>query len=526
MRFVALVLCLVTAAPATAQLKEKLTEAQARKRIAALRTDFAKQEADYLALVTKARADLERAAARYAADKDAAAYQDAIHNYHWAITGNSALGEIGKTIASLRELHKILDDPEMTKRGYGELATREALKNYQWVERNVWARMIDPVVPAAAVDRSYLSKKPIKLLMAGDSITDYMDPGVTMPDYLDSRFQILGQGLAGHSVHSWFTSGSTPAVLAWQPDIVIIMLGTNGTTAAMADSESKPGSREKVLAKYRDDLLSLRKLESKPQVVLVTVPAQGPGLWHQGVPAMWELQSHIARENRFPLIDMSKALAGTLSEIPNGHAFCANRKTVGKWSHSFDDAHCSNGPAMAKYYGLVARQVLEPEKWYNLNLSTSATASPDWKEAWLLAQCMRDPVLSPDRALGMQKSKVDDGYKIVPHEGKIKRGKANGEVSFLRPKTGGDFYIMPSRTHSLTFGRPYQVHSNTPPRDVSFPARYDVTGTLTRGDGRPASGISIALGKQSTTTNAAGRFTFAGVQGNIIEHEMTIEPVR
>src|ERR1043165_8231593 len=224
---------------------------------------------------------------------------------------------------------------------------------------------------------------------------------------------------------------------------------------------------------------------------------------------------------------MTKGLAGLLTEVPNGFTYCPNRKIVGKWSQSFDDAHCSNGPAMAKYYGLVCRQVLESERWYNLNVQCSATTDLDWREPWLLAQCFRDPARSEDRAQGLQKvNKEDPGYKIVPHEARIKRGIANGEVSFLRPRTGGDFYLTPGRKHTLTFGRPYQIQSDTPPKEATFPAKFDLTGTIVRGDGQAAKDVTVTLADRSTKTDAAGRFTFAGLTGNPVETPLIIGNVR
>ena len=286
MRSMTLLTILLTVTPAFAQPKEKLNDVQKKERLAALNAAFPRLEADYLALVKKSRAELDEAKARFERDKDVPAYQAAIHRHHWAISGNTALGAIAKTITQLRELHVEFDESGKARRGHSEAYSREALKGVHWIERNVWAHFVEPIAPTGTVEKSYLKKKPIKLLMAGDSITDYMDPGVTMLDHLDGRFQVLGQGLAGHSIHSWFTSGSTPAVLDWQPDIIVIMLGTNGTAAAMSDDSAKKNHRDTALARYRDDLLSLRKLPSKPQVILVSVPAQGPGLWHHAAPAM------------------------------------------------------------------------------------------------------------------------------------------------------------------------------------------------------------------------------------------------
>jgi len=518
--FLLLVLGLLVCVPAGVRADEKQpADAANAQRIATLRATWSEQQQAYLAIVAEARKELDAAKSRFEQSKDAAEFQQAIHLYHWAITRQSALGPWAETYKSLRELH--LHEENGKRRATNEACWRIGLEGTRWLDQHVWGNLVEPVVPAGPIERGYLRKQPIKVLMAGDSITEYMDPGVTMLDHLDSRFQVLGHGLAGHSISSWFTNGSTPACLAWNPDVIVIMLGTNGTTQAMQDDATKRGHRDEALQQYAEDLLRLRELPSKPQVILVTVPAQGPGLWFQAAPAMWELQSHIAREHRFPLIDMTRGLAGLLSDLPNGHTYCPNRKTAGRWTHSFDDAHTSLGPAMAKYYGLVCRQVLEPERWYELNLRTTAVESPDWQERWLIAQCVREPQVSPDRATGFQRLIKDGVTTVVEHQNRIARGKANGEVSFLRPGRGGDFYLMRGRTHQLTFGRPYQILSDTPPA-TGFPARYGLGGTIRRGDGQAAAGIVVTCGDRTVRTDATGQFSLTDLAENITTLEITI----
>jgi hypothetical protein len=54
--------------------------------------------------------------------------------------------------------------------------------------------IFQPVVPAGQLDRGYLRKSgPIKVMMAGDSVTEYMDSGVTMLDYLDKLTDVQGE---------------------------------------------------------------------------------------------------------------------------------------------------------------------------------------------------------------------------------------------------------------------------------------------------------------------------------------------
>jgi hypothetical protein len=524
-RLVTLTLLLIST-PTFAQNKDKLTDEQKVQRREELRAAFPKLEAEYLAKVAAAKAELAKAKAKFDADKDAKAYQAAIHQYHWAITGNAALGPIGKALVDLRDTHIEYDDQGKQKRGQSKAYSKEGVDGIHWVERNVWANMVDPVVPPAKIDPSYLKKRgPIKVLVAGDSLTGYMDPGNTMVNHLDDRFEILDQGLAGHGIASWFTSKSTPATLRWGPDVIVIMLGTNGTATAMND-DGKRNHRDDAQAQYEKDLLWLRDLPSKPQVIVVTVPAQGCAMSHFAVPAMSELQADIARRNGFGLIDMSRGLGGLMGDVPTAWTYCPNRKAVGKWIHSTDDAHANTGPSMAKYYGLIARQLLEPSKWYELNLTCSAVDDPAWKEPWLLGQCQRDPGESPMPARGFQKKAKDDGdYEIVPHERKIGRPKANGEVSFLRPKTGGAFYLMPGRSHEIAFGRPYQIESDVPPKDATFPAEFAVTGTILRGDGQPAAKIDVSLGDIKATTDDRGRFRFERLAGNLVDMPFSIAPL-
>jgi hypothetical protein len=73
--------------------------------------------------------------------------------------------------------------------------------------------------------------------------------------------------------------------------------------------------------------------------------------------------------------------------------------------------------------------------------------------------------------------------------------------------------------------RRYQIESDAPPKDATFPAKFAVTGTILRGDGQPAAKIDVSLGDIKATTDDRGRFRFERLTGNLVDMPLSIAPL-
>lgn len=504
------------------------TPEQAGKQLEALQATLPKLKAAYVKRVAEARKGLDAAHKKFESDKDAQAWEAAIHTYNWSISDDAALGDVRKAIYDLVQLIRIVHNTGQPPGPHTESRFKQTLEIHRWFESLVWSNLAERSLPFATPDRGYLKKKTVKLAMCGDSNTMRMRCEHTMLDHLDSRFELLNGGRSGATIGSWFSPTQTQfdIVKAYNPDVIVMMLGTNGVHEAFGSQPLKGQlERERTLAAYRKSLQSLRDLPSKPVVILASLPPMGIHGNYPCIPSMNEMIAHLAVIDQYPYIDTTRALNGLVSELPTGSSWTPNRKNVEKWSHIGDTLHPIYGPSLAKYYGLVCRQILEPERWYDVTVRCSAVEGGDWKEPWLVARATRDPVRSPDRARGI--SVVDaDGkwtFETVTKPGGPQQ-VADGEVSFIRPKTGGRFYLPSGRSMTFTFGRPHLLVSETPPggADATFPATYSISGSVTRGDGKPVAGVALKLGETSTKTDDQGRFTFADLTGNPVDKPLVI----
>lgn len=159
--------------------------------------------------------------------------------------------------------------------------------------------------------------EPIKVACVGDSITAGLkvEPGKSYPSQLQA---LLGEGYKvgnfGVSGRTLLSKGDKPYIkekayqeaLAMEPDIVIIMLGTN-------DTKPQNWKFEKEFeADYRALVESFKKLKSKPKIFLCR-PSPGPdkpGNIYEGTlrklrPRIDKLASSLGCK----VIDMNAALA-------------------------------------------------------------------------------------------------------------------------------------------------------------------------------------------------------------------------
>ena len=150
----------------------------------------------------------------------------------------------------------------------------------------------------------------IRLACVGDSLTGC--PGtwpVHLAKALDARWEIRPFGLGGATVLSFgdtpYATLKLPEVLAYQPDVVVILLGTN-------DSKMRHWYYRKEFERdYRKMVADSQALPSRPRIWICLPPPAFPGQW--GIDAgrireMLPVIRRVARRQGVPVIDLHAAL--------------------------------------------------------------------------------------------------------------------------------------------------------------------------------------------------------------------------
>lgn len=171
------------------------------------------------------------------------------------------------------------------------------------------------------------AQSPIKVACVGNSITEgaSIEEGKRYPDVLD---QLLGDGYEvrnyGISGRTLLKRGDNPywqeekyrGVLEWQPDIVVIKLGTN---------DSKPQNwkyKDEFVADYREFIRAFKKLDSKPDIyVCLPTPVYKTawGITEEIVKGeVIPLVKKVAKAEKVEMIDLYQALLGYSAMIPDG----------------------------------------------------------------------------------------------------------------------------------------------------------------------------------------------------------------
>jgi lysophospholipase L1-like esterase len=161
---------------------------------------------------------------------------------------------------------------------------------------------------------------PIRVACVGDSITAGV--GASSPDnaypmqlqrmlrdgYKVGNFGNSGKTLLEHGDYPYWTTDTLQQALAFKPNIVTIMLGTNDT---------KPQNwklKDQFTSDYKDLIAKFQALTPKPKIFLVR-PSYIPGDGNYGInePAMREelaIIDSLAMEEGLPTIDVHAATAG------------------------------------------------------------------------------------------------------------------------------------------------------------------------------------------------------------------------
>lgn len=114
----------------------------------------------------------------------------------------------------------------------------------------------------------------IDIALLGDSITaggSGVNYGVFLEDMLGEGYQVVNYGVGGACLtqrcqHAIWNTWALPALLNTEPQIVVVMLGTNDAG----------GTSDEVFADYETDLIamveSLQCIDPQPQVILASPP--------------------------------------------------------------------------------------------------------------------------------------------------------------------------------------------------------------------------------------------------------------
>ncbi|MEI8037152.1 MAG: GDSL-type esterase/lipase family protein [Verrucomicrobiota bacterium] len=171
-------------------------------------------------------------------------------------------------------------------------------------------------------------KAAIRVACVGDSIT--AGSGTASPAFqaypkqlgrlLDERWQVSNFGVSGTTLlnagdHPYQKTEAFQKALALQPDVVVIMLGTNDT---------KPQNwrlKDQFVADYQDLIGKFRALPSKPRIFIchpVPVPGTGNfGINEAGVQEEIPLLDTLADREHLGVIDIHGAFAGKDVLIPD-----------------------------------------------------------------------------------------------------------------------------------------------------------------------------------------------------------------
>lgn len=162
-----------------------------------------------------------------------------------------------------------------------------------------------PAVRDAPVDvESY--GRPVRLACVGDSLT--ANEG-SWPEHidrmLDERWEVRNFGCGGATALSFgdhpYATLMLPKVMAYQPDVVVVLLGTN-------DSKPRHWYYKKEFERDYGQLLSdLEGLPTRPRIWICLPPPAFPGQWGIDEGRLSELRPvlrRIARRHGIPVIDL------------------------------------------------------------------------------------------------------------------------------------------------------------------------------------------------------------------------------
>jgi acyl-CoA thioesterase I len=171
------------------------------------------------------------------------------------------------------------------------------------------------------------SQSKIRIACVGNSITEgkNIEAGKRYPDRLQqllgNAYDVRNYGLGGRTLlrqgdYPYWNEQKYEEVLEWDPDIVIIKLGTNDT---------KPQNwkyKDEFIADYREFVQSFKKLPSHPKIYIcypIPVFKDNYGIRESVVSGeMIPMIKKIARAEHVKIIDLYKPMTGNGSMVPDG----------------------------------------------------------------------------------------------------------------------------------------------------------------------------------------------------------------
>ncbi len=195
--------------------------------------------------------------------------------------------------------------------------------NNNW---SVVRKSIGVLCLAAAACATAAEKTPIRVACVGDSITAGVgaSKGNSYPDQLGRmlgaewtvrNFGVSGTTLLNHGDRPYQKQGAFKKALEFQPNIVVIKLGTNDT---------KPQNwkfKDEFVADYKDLIGQFAKLPSRPRIFIcrpAPVPGKGNfGINEAGVLEQLPMLDKIAAEENATVIDIYAALKDHPEMLPD-----------------------------------------------------------------------------------------------------------------------------------------------------------------------------------------------------------------
>ena len=161
--------------------------------------------------------------------------------------------------------------------------------------------------------------EPVRVACVGDSLTHCEDCWpVHLRKQLDSRWDIGNFGVGGATVFKRsvvpYITEKLPEVAAYQPDVVVVFLGTN-------DSRLRYWYyKEEFEQNYHELINTVKAMPSKPRIWICLPPPTFPGQWGIDDGRLREMQPvirRVARRHGIPVIDLYKPLAGRPERFPD-----------------------------------------------------------------------------------------------------------------------------------------------------------------------------------------------------------------
>jgi lysophospholipase L1-like esterase len=166
--------------------------------------------------------------------------------------------------------------------------------------------------------------RPVRLACLGDSITKgegTSDPAqegypAQLQEMLGSKWEVKNFGVGGRTLLRKQDPYNFNPALKWQPDVIVIMLGTNDSRQATWEKHG-----DEFIEDYKAVLKAFKGLTPKPTIYICCPPPMFPGnygladdqLTTKVIPQIRQ----VAEQEKVTLIDLHTPLAGQKDDFPD-----------------------------------------------------------------------------------------------------------------------------------------------------------------------------------------------------------------